>query len=152
MKLQNIFTPESTQETIDRLNNLKADTVPEWGKMNAPQMLAHLNVAYDITFGKIDVKYNFFMKLMLKTMVKSTVVGNKPYKKNGQTAPIFVIADERDFEKEKAQFIANVKKTQELGANHFEGKASPSFGKLSSKEWSNQFYKHMDHHFRQFGV
>ena len=152
MKLQNIFTPDSTQETIDRLNNLKADNIPEWGKMNAPQMLAHLNVAYDITYGKIDVKYNFFMKMMLKMMVKSTVVGNKPYKKNGQTAPVFVIADERDFEKEKAIFIANVKKTQELGAEHFEGQESPSFGKLSSKEWSNQFYKHMDHHFRQFGI
>ena len=152
MKLQNIFTPESTQEAIDRINNLKADTTPEWGKMNAPQMLAHLNVAYDITYGKIDVKYNFFMKMMLKMMVKSTVVGNKPYKKNGQTAPVFVISDERDFEKEKALLIANIKKTEALGATHFEGKESPSFGKLSSKEWSNQFYKHMDHHFRQFGV
>jgi len=152
MKLQNIFTPESTQESIERLNKLKADTVPEWGKMNAPQMLAHLNVAYDITYGKIDVKYNFFMKMMLKMMVKSTVVGNKPYKRNGQTAPVFVVADERDFEKEKAILIANIKKTEELGAAHFEGRESPSFGKLNSKEWSNQFYKHMDHHFRQFGV
>ena len=152
MKLQNIFTTESTQETLNRLSNLNADTVPEWGKMNASQMLAHLNVAYDITYGKIDVKYNFFMKLMLKAMVKSTVVGTKPYKKNGQTAPVFVISDNRDFEKEKALFIENVKKTQELGASHFEGKKSPSFGKLTSAEWSNQFYKHMDHHFRQFGI
>jgi len=152
MKLQNIFTPESTKETLDRLQNLTPDTVPEWGKMNAPQMLAHLNVAYDITFEKIDVKYNFFMKMMLKMMVKATVVGNKPYKKNGQTAPVFKIEDKRDFEKEKALFIDNVKKTQELGANYFDGKESPSFGKLTSKEWSNQFYKHMDHHFRQFGV
>ena len=152
MKLQNIFTAESTQESIDRLNNLKAGTVPEWGKMNAPQMLAHLNVAYDITYDKIDVKYNFFMKMILKMMVKSTVVGNKPYKKNGQTAPVFVIDDERDFEKEKALLISNIKKTEELGTAHFEGKESPSFGKLTSKEWSNQFYKHMDHHFRQFGI
>ena len=152
MKLQNIFTAESTQESIDRLNNLKVGTVPEWGKMNAPQMLAHLNVAYDITYDKIDVKYNFFMKMILKMMVKSTVVGNKPYKKNGQTAPVFVIDDERDFEKEKALLISNIKKTEELGTAHFEGKESPSFGKLTSKEWSNQFYKHMDHHFRQFGI
>ena len=92
MKLQNIFTPESTQESIDRINNLKADTAPEWGKMNAPQMLAHLNVAYDIAYGKIEAKYNFFMKMMLKMMVKPTVCGNKPYKKNGRTAPVFVLS------------------------------------------------------------
>ena len=111
MKLQNIFTADSTRETIERLSNLTPNTKPKWGEMNAPQMLAHLNVAYDI-----------------------------------------VITDERDFEKEKALFIENVKKTQELGASHFEGKKSPSFGKLTSAEWSNQFYKHMDHHFRQFGI
>ena len=27
-----------------------------------------------------------------------------------------------------------------------------SFGVLSASQWSNMFYKHLDHHFRQFGV
>lgn len=152
MKLQNIFTPESTKESLDRLNKLKANTVPEWGKMNASQMLAHLNVAYDITYGKKEAKNNFFSKMMLKMFVKSTVVGNKPYKKNTRTAPIFIIDDERDFEKEKALLIANIKKTEEKGTPFFHHRESPSFGKLSAAEWSNQFYKHMDHHFRQFGI
>ncbi|MGH9801334.1 MAG: DUF1569 domain-containing protein, partial [Blastocatellia bacterium] len=28
----------------------------------------------------------------------------------------------------------------------------PAFGKLSTKDWGALTYKHMDHHFRQFGV
>ncbi len=152
MKLQNIFSTASTEETLARLENLKADTVPAWGKMSAPQMLAHLNVAYDITYGEVAVSYNFFARFMLKLFVKSTVVGNKPYSKNGRTAPIFVIDEERNFEEEKKKFINYVKRTEKLGSAHFEGLASPSFGKMSAQEWSNQFYKHMDHHFTQFGI
>ncbi|MCJ8164098.1 hypothetical protein MKJ04_04535 [Pontibacter sp. E15-1] len=29
---------------------------------------------------------------------------------------------------------------------------SHSFGRLSSQEWNNMFYKHLDHHLSQFGV
>ncbi len=80
------------------------------------------------------------------------MVGDKPYTKNSRTSPDFIIADERDFEKEKALFIANLKATEAKGAAHFEGRESAAFGKLSAKEWSIQFYKHLDHHFTQFGV
>ena len=38
------------------------------------------------------------------------------------------------------------------GAAAYEGKESASFGVLTAQEWSNQFYKHMDHHLTQFGV
>ncbi len=152
MKLQNIFSEASTEESLARLEKLRADTVPQWGKMNAPQMLAHLNVAYEITYGDLEVSYNFFARFMLKLFVKNTVVGEKPYPRNGRTAPIFMVSDERDFAKEKAKLINYIQRTEALGSSHFEGLPSPSFGKMTAQEWSNQFYKHMDHHFTQFGV
>jgi len=152
MALQNIFTKESTAESLARLEKITKDTVPGWGKMTAPQMLAHLNVGYDMTYGVIETKNGWFTKFMLKMFVKNGVVSEKPYPKNGRTAPAFIITDERDFEKEKAKLIANIKKTQELGRNHFEGMESQSFGAMTSEEWNNLFYKHMDHHFTQFGA
>ncbi|WP_337994864.1 hypothetical protein [Polaribacter ponticola] len=48
--------------------------------------------------------------------------------------------------------IGFILKTQELGADYFDGKESHSFGKLTEKEWNNTFYKHLDHHLTQFGV
>ena len=92
------------------------------------------------------------MKFMLKSFVKKTVVGEKMYKPNGPTSPIFIIANERDLEKEKALLIANIQKVQNLGSAYFEGKENYSFGILTSKEWNNMFYKHLEHHLTQFGV
>lgn len=152
MALPSVFDSKTTEETFKRLEKITYVTKPQWGKMNAAQMLAHLNVAYDLAYDKIQVKNSGFKKFILKLLVKPMVVGEKGYKKNSQTAPEFIIADERDFEKEKSKFIDNVKQTEAHGAKYFEGKESSSFGVMTAKEWSNQFYKHIDHHFSQFGV
>lgn len=152
MPISNTYTSETVQQNIERLEKINIDTQPVWGKMNSAQMLAHLNVTYASSLGDMEVKNNGFMKLMLKLFVKSTVVNDKPYKKNLRTAPYFVIADKRDFEKEKNSLVNYMDKVKELGPSHFEGKESAAFGKLSSKEWNNLFQKHLDHHFEQFGV
>jgi hypothetical protein len=85
-------------------------------------------------------------------LVKKKVVSDGPYQKNGKTAPQFIITDKREFELEKNRLIAYIKNTQELGESHFDGKASLSFGALSKQELNNMFYKHLDHHLKQFGV
>ena len=115
-------------------------------------MMAHCCVAYEMVYENKHKAPNAFMKFFLKLFVKDMVVGPKPYKKNSQTAPAFLIKDERDFETEKARLISYLKKTQELGAEHFDDKESLSFGKLSKAEWNVMFYKHLDHHLAQFGV
>lgn len=150
--MKNIFEGNTTQELIDRVNKLTPESERQWGKMNVDQMLAHCNVAYDMSFTDQYPKPNFFVKQLLKMFVKPTTCGEEPYKKNGKTAPQFIIKDKRDFELEKQKLINYLNKTRNLGAAHFEGLESHSFGKLSSREWSNLFYKHLDHHLTQFGV
>ncbi|MBA4240883.1 MAG: hypothetical protein C0448_09150 [Sphingobacteriaceae bacterium] len=152
MALPSVFDAKTTEETFKRLEKITYVSKPQWGKMNSAQMLAHLNVAYDLAYNRIPYKSSFFKKFILKLLVKPLVVSEKPYKKNSHTAPEFIIADERDFEKEKSKFIDNVKQTEAHGANYFEGRESTSFGAMTAKEWSTQFYKHIDHHFTQFGV
>jgi hypothetical protein len=80
------------------------------------------------------------------------VVGPKPYKRNSKTAPQFLIVSARNFEEEKKRLTEYLNKTQELGADYFDGKASHSFGKLTKQEWNTMFYKHLNHHLTQFGV
>ncbi len=153
MALPNTFDSATTKDTLSRLEKLNPETQPLWGKMNAAQMLAHLNVAYDITYKKTPVNYNFFMKMMLKMFVKKSVVQeNPPYPKNSQTAPAFVIADQRDFDKEKKKLIQYIGETEKNGKAYFEGYAHDAFGDLSAKEWSVLFQKHLEHHFSQFGI
>jgi hypothetical protein len=150
--MQNIFSAEATTNTISRIEKLNEGTPALWGKMNASQMLADLSVPYEMANGLIPTKYNGVVKLMMKLFLKSTVVGNRPYKKSSQTAPVFVISDDRDFETEKARLIENIKWVESQGESFFEGKESAAFGKLSAAEWGNQFTKHNEHHFTQFGV
>ncbi len=150
--MKNIFSKEVTKEIIDRINNLTSERQPKWGTMSVSQMLAHCCVTYEMIFTDKHPKPNKFTSWMLKTFVKKVVVSEKPYAKNGRTAPQFLITDEKIFETDKKRLIDFIIKTQELGENYFKGKESHSFGKLNIQEWNNMFYKHLDHHLTQFGV
>lgn len=148
----NIYAEDYTNEVIQRINNLTPETKPDWGKMSVDQMLAHLNVAYDMSFTEKYTKPNAVAKFFLKLMVKKAVVGPKPYPKNGRTAPVFIITDERNFQEEKKKLIDYIEKVRDLGEAHFEGRDSHSFGALTSNEWNVLFGKHIEHHLKQFGV
>lgn len=151
MALPNIFTKPVADGIIQRINNLKPTTSPQWGKMTVAQMLAHCCVSYEMTYEDKHPKPKGFMKLILKLLVKNKVVSEIPYKHNGPTAPAFIITTEKDFETEKGRLIAYIKKTQQLGEKEFDGRMSHSFGPLSKTEWNNMFYKHLHHHLTQFG-
>lgn len=148
----NIYDKEYTNQVIERINKLTPETKPQWGKMSADQMLAHLNVAYDMSFTSKYTKPNAVAKFFLKLFVKKMVVGPKPYPKNGRTAPQFVISGSRNFEEEKQKLIGYMEEIVNLGTAHFEGKESHSFGPLTSNEWNVMFGKHLEHHLTQFGV
>ncbi|CAH1002465.1 hypothetical protein LEM8419_03344 [Neolewinella maritima] len=152
MTYRSTFAPETLADNLARLDRLRPDTRPQWGKMNAAQMLAHLNVAYDMETGAVVVKNNFISRFLIRTFAKSIVTGPKPYKKNSRTAPQFIISDERDFAREKEKLIGHLKRVAAGGEAGYEGKENESFGKLSAEEWSTMYQKHLEHHFAQFGL
>lgn len=152
MALKNIFDKEVTDEVVERINKLTPESQPQWGKMNVAQMLAHCNVTYDMVFTDHYVKAKAFKKFLLTSLVKNSVVSEKPYKRNSRTAPQFLIVDERVFTDERTKLIEYLHKVQGLGGLYFDGMESNSFGKLTMLEWNNMFYKHIDHHLTQFGV
>jgi hypothetical protein len=153
MTVLNIFQKEVADGIIARINKLNVSTPAQWGKMNVSQMLAHNSVTYEMIYDNNHSAPNFLLKFILKTFVKGKLVdGTTPYEKNSGTAPAFIIKDDRDFEAEKKRLVDFIQKTQQLGEAHFDGKASLSFGNLTKTEWSNLFYKHLDHHLTQFGV
>jgi hypothetical protein len=121
--------------------------------MNAGQMLAHCNITYRYVYEPEQFKPTpAIVKLMLKLFAKKTVVNEKPYKQGSPTGPDFKVHPDQNFDAEKIKLIGFLQQTQALGASHFEGKASHSFGALTATEWNNMFYKHIDHHLRQFGL
>lgn len=148
----NSYDKAYTTRLTKRINTLTPETKPNWGKMSVDQMLAHLNVAYDMSFTDRYTRPNTVAKFFLKLLIKKAVVGPKPYPKNGRTAPQFIITDERNFEEEKKKLIDYLNKVLDLGKEHFEGKESHSFGPMTADEWNVMFAKHIEHHLTQFGV
>lgn len=152
MDYPNIFTREVTRQLHDRIEQLDPGSQPKWGKMNVAQMLAHCNVSYELAYENIHPKPSAIQKFFVKLFAKNIVVGPKPYKRNLRTAPVFLMTEEKDFQKEKARLQSYLDKTLELGEDYFDMRESHSFGTLTKNEWNTLFYKHLDHHLQQFGV
>lgn len=151
--MKNIFEKEVTDEVVNRINKLTKQTEPEWGIMNVSQMLAHCNIQYEVVYEHDKFpKPSFLAQFLIKIFVKNKVVGLKPFPRNSRTAPYFIIEGDRDFDKEKERLIDYVYKTQVLGIDHLLDRETKSFGKLTTDQWSNLFYKHLDHHLTQFNV
>ena len=152
MTFPNIFTKEVSDGVINRIGQLTLKSKPIWGKMTVDQMLAHCCVTYETIYTDNHPRPNALSRFVIRLLAKGTVTGPKPYPKNGRTAPQFIITDERDFELEKGRLVAFIENTREVGEGHFDGKESHSMGKFTLDEWNSLFYKHLDHHLRQFGV
>ena len=155
MSYSNLFDQQEVEKATDCINKLSNDTTPEWGKMNAAQMLAHVNVAYEFVYEPEKYKpIPGLKKFFVKLLIKSFVVGPKPYKRNSQTSPEFQAASESnaDFETEKSRLIGFMNRVQKDGSSKFVTIDSHSFGILTETEWNTLFSKHLDHHLVQFGV
>lgn len=151
-----VFSRPVVDTLIARIDRITPSSTPQWGKMNAAQMLAHASKPYDTLYdAAYKAKYpphSGAMRFLLKFLVKPLVTGPKPYKPNTRTAPSYVVADERDLHRERTKLVGYLNQVQAEGRKEFEGRLSYSFGPLTADEWNALFYKHLDHHLRQFGV
>jgi len=152
MTNENIFTQQGVDNLLNRLDKVSSETKPKWGKMTAPQMVAHLNVAYEMTLEDKHKRPNAIARFLIKILAKPTVVGPKPYPKNGRTAPEFIIKDQRDIAIEKQRLKGYMSEMLAIGGDAFHNRESHAMGKLTKDEWNMLFAKHMDHHLQQFGV
>lgn len=152
MQISNLFDKSQSQTMIDRINVLTPSSQALRWSMTVDQMLAHLNVMYDMTYTEQYPAPGLIGKRLARAFAKKIVTGETPYEKNGRTAPEFIIKWKKDFEKEKKKLINYIIQTQELWESHFDQKENMTFGILSDHERNNLFSKHLDHHLRQFGV
>lgn len=152
MTIPNIFSKETSETLVKRVNKLSNSQAANWGKMDVAQMLAHCNVTYEMAFDENFKKSSPFLRFILKNLVKKGLVNEQPLKKNSSTATEMVIKTPKNFEDEKSRLIAHLQKTIQVGGSYFDGKDHPGFGVMTKDEWNNFYYKHLDHHLTQFGV
>lgn len=151
LKMKTLFQKETINEILTRIEKLAPETQHSWGKMNVNQMLAHCTVGMKTASGELFLKSNAFLKL-IGSLFKSQTTNEKPFGKGSPTHPGFIIGDTKGFEKEKQLLIDQINKFHSAGESKVTSNPHAFFGKLTPTQWGSLMYKHIDHHFRQFGV
>lgn len=149
----NTISGKELSDITTRLDKLSPETKPNWGNMSVTQMLTHMNDAFKISLGMKDAvdRSNFFTN---KIMFPAAVYVIPSWPKGSATAAELdqtkLGTKPRDFYTEH-EFL---KKMIDVFNEREEAKLKPHpmFGKLSKKQWRDLFLKHLDHHFKQFGV
>ena len=148
--MESIYDQATLQGIFNRIDTLKPDSQRQWGKMDVAQMLAHCSNSLEVALGDKLPKGGFMAKL-LGPFIKSVIVSEKPFKQSLPTDPSFVVADTREFSKEKDHLKTLLTRIS-TGRDAMQNKKHPLFGKMTADEWSISQVKHMDHHLRQFGA
>ena len=114
-------------------------------------MLAHCNEVLETAMGKNFPK-RIFIGRILSPFMKAKFLSESEFPKNTPTDGIYLIADKRQFEKEKARSIQLINTFYEGGSSKCTTHPHPFFGKFTPEQWAIYEWKHFDHHLRQFGV
>lgn len=147
--IRSIFEPEVYAEVKQRLDAITEDSERKWGKMTPAQMMHHCQAPLNIMLSKNDygLKPNWFAKVLFK----KSLYNDKLWRKNLPTARAMKEVDDRNFETEKANLKSLIEEVGENLDKQNWGK-HPAFGHFTDEQWGRMQYKHLDHHFRQFGV
>lgn len=149
--MKNLFEQETAREVLARVDRLRPESRPEWGKMDVAQMMAHCSITLDIASGRLNPP-RIFVGRLIGGFFKSIYTNDKPFEKNGPTGKELVVNDRRDFVTEREQLLLKIRQFADGGEALCTRHPHPFFGSLTPQAWSRGMYKHLDHHLRQFGV
>ena len=145
--MKTIFDNNTVAELVDRINSLQVHNQPQWGKMNAYQMLKHCTLSEELFHGKKSYKRLFIGKLFGGMALRGIVKDEQPMKKNQPTHPEFKITGTGNFENERKKWIELLQAYDSFSNPDF---VHPFFGKMTKEQIGVFVYKHTDHHLRQF--
>lgn len=149
--MNTIFELSHTDEILKRIDRLSVNSQPKWGRMCVAQMLAHCSAFQDIAMGN-SFPPRGLLGIFVGRMAKSIFYNDKPLPINMSTIPTILIADKKDFERERENLKQKIKTFQKNGPENCTSHPHPFFGKLTSEQWGKGIFKHLDHHLKQFDV
>ena len=141
-------------EILQRLREVRPESVRRWGRMSEHQMVCHLNYSLRMVTGEKAVSPA--TGLLQRTIVKWIVlylplpwpsgIMTRPEidQELGGTTPVNFAAD-----------VAQLEGLLELITTRppsFDWQLHPIFGRMSEASWLRWVYLHTDHHLRQFGA
>lgn len=152
MAFPDVFEPTVTAALLTRLDALRPDSTSPWGEMDVAQMMAHCCIPYEQVTGAAGPGVPFFIRWVARYVVKGKVTNDVPFEQDLPGSKAMLVSDPRNFHLERERLRGFISELHGKGAAFFDGRRHVIYGPLTVREWSNLFYKHLDHHFRQFGA
>jgi hypothetical protein len=149
--MKNFFEVTTLNEMKNRLTRLSAESNRQWGKMNAAQMLAHCSEWMEMASGQTSPPRSW-MGYIFGGLAKRSVLSDAPIRRNMPTDRSLTVNDERNFTSERQRLVLCMDRFTAGGPEQCTKHAHSFFGPMTPEEWAILAYKHLDHHFRQFGV
>lgn len=149
--MKSLFEDSVYNEVIQRLAELKSETPRQWGKMDAKSMVKHCNLVLSASLGTAPRK-RALMSYLFRKMAKKQYVYKSIYKKNGYTAPTFIVTSANELNYERTRLVQSIDQFRKAGETAYENRLHAFFGRLTAQEWGMLQYNHLNHHLTQFGV
>jgi len=145
-----LWEPKRREEMLARLDRLTASTPGRWGKFTCPDMLGHLNDSMRMALGDVtprakNLPLRFFP---LKQLIISVV----PFPTGAPTAPELIARTGRCVWEEEVRTFKELLGRVAARSDATVWPPHPAFGAMSRRDWGALGYKHIAHHFTQFGA
>ncbi|HLO66094.1 MAG TPA: DUF1569 domain-containing protein [Holophaga sp.] len=144
--MKTVLDPGTRQELEARAGALTPGHAARWGRMDATRMLAHCSQGLRMATGDLVLRHS--PARLIGWMFKALATNDRPFQRNAPTAPELKVPEPAAFEAERDRFLA----TLATVADGLAVRVHPFFGRLDREQWGKLVYKHVDHHFQQFGV
>ena len=146
---KSLWEARARAELLERLEQLSPEAKPRWGRMNAPQMLAHLINWMEMADGRLPTVDKRLP--MRHPPLKQFIIYWMPWPKGVPTAPELIGREGPDWASAHAA-VRTLIQSFEKRDPKAPWPVHPAFGKMTSRAWGVLGYRHTDHHFRQFGI
>jgi hypothetical protein len=147
--MRSLWQESARREMLARIDRLKATSQPNWGRMNAPQMVEHLANALKMAFGDLPCRMkNTPLRFFPLKQLALYVI---PHPKGLPTARELLAPPSGDWDASVAMLRGLIERFA-TESRERQWPLHPAFGELGARRWGVLAHKHMDHHLRQFGV
>ena len=145
-----IFDAADRAAILSRLDGVTPGARPAWGRMDAGQMVAHLNESLRMAVGELACALRGGP--LSFPPLRWLIINVLPFPKGVPTAPELLAgtpspALDEDLQRlrERIERVA-AQGPQRRFPRH------PAFGFMPGRQWGVLIYRHVDHHLRQFGA
>ena len=145
-----IFRERDRQELHDRFARLTPSSQRRWGKMNAAQMICHLQDSLAVATGAVPAKRK--RTRLAHPVLRFLAIYVLPWPKGKvRTAPEMLVTQPADWDADVNRLRDALDSAAALGPTG-RWAPHPAFGDLPGRHYGRLIYRHCSYHLSQFGV